>query len=168
MPMNTRAIAAAFALSFLTACGGTQLAAPPLLTSQGVRTNTTNVFTISYTLESPCTGEMLTGFVTFTDVVTEVTDGNGGLHRQAKVTYSSTYTGDAGTTFTESGRARVHLNLPSSGVVNAGQIYNSVITGSDGTAFSAKEHFLLVVGKDGVVRVERNNLETNAYRCMRS
>lgn len=105
--------------------------------------------------------------MTFTDVTTVVTDASGGTHTQVRATYSSTYTGTAGTTFTESGSLHFHVNLPSSGVVNSAAIYSSLITGSDGTAFTAKEHFVFVMGANGVVRVERNNLATNAYRCTR-
>jgi len=160
--------AAAFALA-LTACGRTEVAvqsAPPTLTALGQRTTTPNSFTVPFNgLLNPCTGEILNGFATFTDVTTVVTDASGGTHTRVKATYSSIYTGDAGTTFKESGTLHFHVNLPSSGVVNSVAIYNSLITGSDGTAFTAKEHFVFVMSANGIVRVERNNLETNAYRC---
>lgn len=168
--MKGSVVTAAAALA-LTACGRTELAvqsAPPALAALGERATTTTSFTVPYPpLPSPCTGEILNGFVTFSVVETVVTDASGGTHLQADVTYSSTYTGTAGTTFAESGKARVHLNLPSSGVENFAGIYNSVITGSDGTAFLARERFVFVLDAGGVVRVDRNNVETNAYRCQR-
>lgn len=170
--MKGSAFAVAFVAIAATACGRTELAAQPdalTLAAQGVRTTTPHTFTIPISgLTNPCTGEIYNGFVTFTDVVTVVTDASGGTHTQAKVTYSGTYTGDQGTMFTEAGNAHAHLNLPSSGVVNDVAIFNSVVTGDDGTAFLAKERFLFVLDANGVVRVDRNNIETNAYRCQRS
>lgn len=47
--MKTRAIAAALTLSALTACGQTEIATQPLLTTQGVRTTTPNNLQISGT-----------------------------------------------------------------------------------------------------------------------
>ena len=162
-------IATALALS---ACGHTAPAAQSALPVLGAlgKPSTTIVppFTVPYPpLPSPCTGEILNGFVTFSIVETVVTDARGGTHRRASVTYSSTYTGTAGTTFTEAGKAHEHFNMPGSGGQNGTAIYNSVITGSDGTAFTAKEHFVFVMNANGVVRVERNNLQKNAYRCTR-
>ncbi len=117
-----------------------------------------------FTLTSPCTGEVLNGLVTFSAVETLVTDANGGTHLQVNVTYSGPYTGNAGTTFTESGKGNIHVNMPSSGVVNDVAIFNSLITGSDGTSFLAKERFAFVMNANGVVRVERNNIG-NELRC---
>ncbi|GGK36684.1 hypothetical protein GCM10008955_33120 [Deinococcus malanensis] len=45
--MNTRTLAAAVTLSALTACGSTQLATQPVLTTQGVRTTTPKNIQIS-------------------------------------------------------------------------------------------------------------------------
>ena len=139
----------------------------PTLSTRGIRSTTSSSITVPYgPLTSPCTGEILYGTVTFSSVDTVVMDASGGIHTQADVAYSNMYTGDRGTTFTESGTAHAHRNRSSSGGVNTVEIDNSVMNGSDSTAFSAMEHLVFVVGVDGIVQVQRNNIAGNPY-CLR-
>ncbi|MFD1730367.1 hypothetical protein ACFSC4_03500 [Deinococcus malanensis] len=78
--MNIRAIAATLALSTLAACGQTDLAAQssaPTLATQAERTVIPISRTQTFTFESPCTGEMITGTTTVTGQRSVVTDANG-------------------------------------------------------------------------------------------
>ena len=165
--MKGNAFTVACVAIVFTACGRAELAAQPVMATQAVRTTTPVSFDFPLTITSPCTGELLRGTVTLTAEETVVIDAKGGSHLRSDVVVSSTYVGDAGTTFTESGRGRVHINMPSSGAINAVQVFNGTVTGSDGTTFLAKERFIFIVDANGIVRVVRNNAETNALRCQR-
>ncbi|MFC4424830.1 hypothetical protein [Deinococcus navajonensis] len=149
------------ALTFaLAACGQTDLAAPsgtPTLTSQGGMVRTPVSRTQEFILESPCTGEMITGT---TDVNGErwvSTDASGGLHIHESLSFTGTYQGDAGTVFTESLRSRIVVNVSSSGRVSVTDLGTGHLTGSDGTKILDRGRFVLVIGADGEVIVERLN-----------
>ncbi|MFC4427257.1 hypothetical protein [Deinococcus navajonensis] len=164
--MQTRVIAA-LVLGTLSACGRLDTAPQPAATlgSQGIRTTTSFSFTDLLSFPSPCTGEFATGPFTVSGEESVVMDASGGTHVQVDVVISGTYMGEAGTTFTESSRGRFHINLPSSGAVNAVNLLNGQITGSDGSTLLTKDRIVLVRDARGVVRVERSNLATTALRC---
>ncbi|GGK19559.1 hypothetical protein GCM10008955_11240 [Deinococcus malanensis] len=158
--MNIRAIAATLALSTLAACGQTDLAAQssaPTLATQAERTVIPISRTQTFTFESPCTGEMITGTTTVTGQRSVVTDANGGRHIHERLLFTGTYQGDAGTTFTDRLRSRIVINRTSSGALTVTDLGTGHLTGSDGTKILDRGRFALVVDANGVVRVERGS-----------
>ncbi|WP_019588848.1 hypothetical protein [Deinococcus apachensis] len=165
--MKGSAVAAFVTVAAITACGRTELAVQPptvALAAQAERMTFPFSFTFPQDFISPCTGEPLSGSATFAGETQRVTDSQGGIHFQIDATRTGTYTGEAGTTFTESGTARFHFNLLSSGTMNRVELVNGQITGSDGTTLLLKDRFIFVMDANGVVRIDRDNYST-ALRC---
>ncbi|WP_146237354.1 hypothetical protein [Deinococcus yavapaiensis] len=128
----------------------TALAAPPTVTSA--------TETQTFELISPCTGELITGTTTVERETRLVEDANGGFHFHVNAFFTGTYTGSAGTTFTDMVRSRLSVNVPASGGLIVTDLGTGHIMGSDGTKILDRGRFTLVIGPDGNVRVERLNV----------
>jgi len=160
--MKGSIIAPFFAVAVMTARGHTELAAQPptsTLTAQGKPTTTTFTQNNFFGFLSPYTRERFRGTSTISGEVRIVTDGSGGTHEQVALTVTGTYTSASGVTLTESSQGRFHFNRSSSGAVNAVSLLNGQMTGSDGTTILVKERVVFVRDANGVIRVDRSNLD---------